>query len=283
MKISEFSSLGTFEATAVMPVVFGGTNYKQTLSVAFAAPNISYTPGDAGDWATSPPPSAVNTAIDELAERINVVEGSGGVSDGDKGDIVITAGVWRFDSSIDFSGKQLNHGTLDDVTVQNSVLDDVVIDTTSAVDVVDNVFHIHDNADLTKKIAFQVGGVTTGTTRTLTVQDVSGTIALRTPNIQAVTSSATVTPTFDNDLVKITAQAAALALANPTGTAIPGLGMVIRIKDNGTARAISWDTQYRAIGITLPTTTVVSKTTYVAMIYNSDDTKWDCVATGTEA
>lgn len=105
----------------------------------------------------------------------------------------------------------------------------------------------------------------------------------RTPSIQAVTSSATVTPTFSDDMVKITAQAAALALANPTGTAIPGLGMVIRIKDNGTARAISYDTQYRAIGITLPTTTVISKTTYLAMIYNSDDTKWDVIATGTEA
>lgn len=103
------------------------------------------------------------------------------------------------------------------------------------------------------------------------------------PSVQTVTSSATVTPTFTDDAVKVTAQAAALALANPTGTAVPMHGIVIRIKDNGTARAISYDTQYRAIGITLPTTTVISKTTYLAMIYNSDDTKWDVVATGTEA
>lgn len=122
-----------------------------------------------------------------------------------------------------------------------------------------------------------------GTTGKL-IQDGGTTIAgLRSPNIQSVTSSATVTPTFSNDMVKITAQAVALALANPTGTAIPGLGMVIRIKDNGTARAITYDTQYRAIGITLPTTTVISKTTYIAMIYNSDDTTWDCIATGTQA
>jgi len=106
---------------------------------------------------------------------------------------------------------------------------------------------------------------------------------LRTVNVQSVTSSATVTPTFDDDLVKITAQAAALSLANPTGTAIPGLGIVIRIKDNGTARAISYDTQYRAIGVTLPTTTVLSKTLYLAMIYNSDDTRWDVLAVGQEA
>lgn len=106
---------------------------------------------------------------------------------------------------------------------------------------------------------------------------------LRVPAIQSVVSSATVTPTFSDDLVTITAQAAALLLANPTGTAIPGLGMVVRIKDNGTPRTITYDTQYRAIGITLPTTTVASKTTYLAMIYNSTDTRWDVLATGTEA
>lgn len=105
----------------------------------------------------------------------------------------------------------------------------------------------------------------------------------RVPSIQSVVSSATVTPTFSDDLVKITAQAAALFFANPTGTAIPGLGMVIRIKDDGTARTITYDTQYRAIGISLPTTTVIGKTTYIAMIFNSDDTKWDVLAVGIEA
>ena len=61
----------------------------------------------------------------------------------------------------------------------------------------------------------------------------------RSPAIQTVVSAATVTPTFSDDEVIVTAQAAALALANPTGTAIDGLGIVIRIKDNGTARAIT--------------------------------------------
>lgn len=103
------------------------------------------------------------------------------------------------------------------------------------------------------------------------------------PNVQSVVSSATVTPTFSNDMVKITAQAANLTLANPTGTAVPAWGITIRIKDNGTARTISYGTQYRAIGVTLPTTTVISKTLYLGMIYNSDDTKWDVVAVAQEA
>jgi hypothetical protein len=79
-------------------------------------------------------------------------------------------------------------------------------------------------------------------------------------------------------MVKITAQAAALALANPTGAPLEGQKLIIRIKDNGTARAISFDTEYRALGETLPTTTVISKTMYLGFIRNDTDTKWDLVA-----
>lgn len=111
---------------------------------------------------------------------------------------------------------------------------------------------------------------------------VTAAVAAKAPAVQAVTSAATVTPTFSNDIVKVTAQAAALTLANPTGTAVDCWGLVIRVKDNGTARAISFGTQYRAIGITLPTTTVVSKTLYLACIYNTEDTKWDVIAVGQE-
>ena len=103
------------------------------------------------------------------------------------------------------------------------------------------------------------------------------------PNVQSVTSAATVTPTTLNDEVVVTAQAVALALANPTGTALQGESLIIRIKDNGTARAITYDTQYRAIGVTLPTTTVISKTVYLGFIYNSTDTKWDCIGVSQQA
>lgn len=104
-----------------------------------------------------------------------------------------------------------------------------------------------------------------------------------TPRVQTVASAATVTPTSTNDLVTITAQAAALALANPTGTFVEGQSLIIRIKDNATARAITYGTDYRAIGVTLPTTTVLSKTTYLGIIYNSTDTKWDVIGVTTQA
>lgn len=106
---------------------------------------------------------------------------------------------------------------------------------------------------------------------------------MRPPAIQAVTSASTVTPTFSDDAVKVTALAAACQLLNPTGTAIPFHGWVIRIKDNGTARALTYDTQYRAIGVTLPATTVLGKTLYLGCIWNAEDSKVDVVAVAQEA
>ena len=105
-------------------------------------------------------------------------------------------------------------------------------------------------------------------------------------SVQTVTSSASVTPTSGNDLVVITAQAAALTMEIPTGTPVQGQALMVRIKDNGTARGITWTSGangYRAIGITLPTTTVISKTTYVGLIYNSTDSRWDAIGVTTEA
>lgn len=101
--------------------------------------------------------------------------------------------------------------------------------------------------------------------------------------VQTVTSSATVTPVSTNDLVIITAQAVGLTLANPTGTFTEGQALMIRIKDNGTARTIAFDTNYRAIGVTLPTTTVISKTMYLGIIYNSTDAKFDIIGYNIQA
>lgn len=102
-------------------------------------------------------------------------------------------------------------------------------------------------------------------------------------NTQTVVSSATVTPTSENDLVVVTAQAEALDIANPTGTMTQGQALIIRIKDNGTARAITYGANYRALGVTLPTTTVLSKTLYLAMVWNDTDTKFDVTGVAQEA
>ena len=85
------------------------------------------------------------------------------------------------------------------------------------------------------------------------------------------------------DIFVITAQAGALLFNNPGGTAVQGQRLVIRIKDNATARALTWGTEFRAMGTALPSTTVLSKTLYLGFFYNSTDTKWDMVASAQEA
>lgn len=100
-----------------------------------------------------------------------------------------------------------------------------------------------------------------------------------------ISSTATLTHDADAyDQANITAQAAALSIANPTGTPTSAQQFILRVKDNGTARAITWSgSQWRAIGVTLPTTTVVSKTLYIGAVWNAADSKWDVIAVAQEA
>lgn len=103
------------------------------------------------------------------------------------------------------------------------------------------------------------------------------------PRITSATSYTTDTGTSldvsTTDIFVITAQAGALKFNNPSGTPVAGERFVIRIKDDGTARALTYDTQYRASSdLALPTTTTVSKTLYMLLIYNSTDTKFDLLA-----
>jgi hypothetical protein len=120
--------------------------------------------------------------------------------------------------------------------------------------------------------------------KTQTLQDVSGTIALTKPRTDTVASSATPTPTGDTaDHYTVTALAAAAELQAPSGTPTDGQGILIRIKDDGTPRALTYVAAYRAIGVTLPTTTAASKTIYLGCVYNSADSKWDVIGVAEEA
>lgn len=102
--------------------------------------------------------------------------------------------------------------------------------------------------------------------------------------VVATASSATPTPNADNTTqYELTALAAAAAFGLPTGTPLDGQPLIIRIKDNGTARALTWNAIYRPLGVALPTTTIISKTLYCGFIFNSADTKWDLVAVAQEA
>jgi hypothetical protein len=102
------------------------------------------------------------------------------------------------------------------------------------------------------------------------------------PRVTNITSSATITPPADTaDQYSVTALAVPATIAIPSGTPVTGQKLTLRIKDNGTARALTWTTSaggYRVVGATLPTTTIVNKVVYVGCIYNATESFWDVVA-----
>jgi len=107
-------------------------------------------------------------------------------------------------------------------------------------------------------------------------------------NITTTTGSPWAWNSDSYDIQGFTALANALTINADAGTPTDGQKTIFRLKDNGTApRALTWTTgsskAFRAVGITLPTTTVINKVTYVGCIYNSNADRWDAVATGTEA
>lgn len=109
-----------------------------------------------------------------------------------------------------------------------------------------------------------------------------------TKRVTAITSSATPTiNTDDCDAVDITALATAITnmSTNMTGTPTNKQTLVFQIKDDGTARAITWGTNFVAGGVALPTTTVISKILTVGFIYNTANSlnKWMCIASAQEA
>jgi hypothetical protein len=106
------------------------------------------------------------------------------------------------------------------------------------------------------------------------------------PRVASVASAASIQPNCDTtDQYNVTALAVAASFLVPTGTPVQGQKLLIRLKDNGTARGLTWTTSaggYRIVGVVLPTTTTANKTTYVGCIYNSTDSFWDVIAVTTE-
>ena len=109
------------------------------------------------------------------------------------------------------------------------------------------------------------------------------------PRVSSTASASSVTPDISSyDAYYFTAQVATLTInATTGGTPVAGDKLIFRFKDNGSAQTLTWTTSgtnsYRAIGVTLPTTTTAGKVTYVGCIYNATESFWDVVAVTTQA
>lgn len=128
--------------------------------------------------------------------------------------------------------------------------------------------------------------VDTDTTQTITgVKTFSGG-TFTYPRITTITSSATPTINTDNcDAVTITALALAITsmTTNLSGTPVNFQRLIIRMKDDGTGRAITWGASFEAKGVALPTTTTSSKVTTTTFLYDTVSLKWGCIASVTES
>ena len=102
-----------------------------------------------------------------------------------------------------------------------------------------------------------------------------------TKRVVSIASHAAPTPDSDiTDIYTITALAEATAtFGAPTGTPTAGQMLLIRIKDDGTARILAWNNGvggYRAgTDVILPLITIATKTMYILFIYNAVASKWD--------
>lgn len=96
----------------------------------------------------------------------------------------------------------------------------------------------------------------------------------------AATGNLTVTVT-NTQFAERTGLNAATTIAT-TGTAINGQRLMIRLKDNGTSRSLTWDAIFASGGPALPTSTTAGKWMHFGFVYNSTNTKWMLVASTTE-
>jgi hypothetical protein len=104
------------------------------------------------------------------------------------------------------------------------------------------------------------------------------------PRFLSAANATTLAPDISAyDQYNLTAQDKALTVSAPVGTPLDGNKLMIRITGNSSAYAITWNVAYTVIGVTLPTTTVATKTIYVGTIYNATNTRWDVIAVTTQA
>lgn len=121
-----------------------------------------------------------------------------------------------------------------------------------------------------------VNGVTLSGVQTLTNKRITKRVATTTDDASAVIDIDT------TDVYELTAIANATTFT-ATGTPTDGQTLMIRLKDAGVTKNLTWTIIGRSIGVTLPAATTAGKWHYIGLTYNLADTKWHCIAVSVEA
>ncbi len=117
------------------------------------------------------------------------------------------------------------------------------------------------------------------TTQTLTNKRITPRVITLPSDDATITVGETATYNTDSaDQFIVLALAQGTDFGAPGGTPTDGQKLLFRIKDNGTARALTWNAVFdEGDDLALPTTTVLGKTMYVSFIYDSVATKWQYI------
>lgn len=169
---------GTQIKTATMPLLFKAEDTSTQFSITATQGAVDYLEvqaGLAGIGATL----AAASVIDSNVDMGLVAQGAGCINLGN-GEFV-TPFFRACGSGISVDNAPL---TLNTALVANS-----------STSFLDSGFIVRDNSDTTKKLAFEVSGVTTGTTRTLTIPDANTTI-VGTDATQTLSNKTLTTPTI---------------------------------------------------------------------------------------
>ena len=148
--------------------------------------------------------------------------------------------------------------------------------------------NVDDWVDVQSNIIYKVR---TGTSKKIVVTTEQGLIPENliprlAPRVRTVESEAV--PYMDVnqfDHLEITAQGEAITsmTTNLVGDPYNLQEMIIRIKDNGTQRSITWGNKFEACGAALPANTTVGKRHTLRFIYSTASSKWGCVSAAVEA
>jgi hypothetical protein len=273
----------TFTGTPAAPLAVTGTNTTQIATTSFVQQELSVL--------TSGAPAALNT-LDELAAALG--------DDSNYAATITTAlGLKAPLASPTFTGTPtLPTGTI--ATTQTAGDSTTAVATTAFVTTADNLKANLAGPTFTGNVTLpsttSIGNVTSteigyvdGVTSAIQTQldtkiTASSTNTLTnkrlTSRVTTVTDASTPSPSADNDdMYILTALTQTATFAAPSGTPTQGQKLIVRVKDNGTARTLAWNAIYRASSdLSLPTITIASKTLYLGFIYNSTDTKWDLVS-----
>lgn len=104
------------------------------------------------------------------------------------------------------------------------------------------------------------------------VTEVTGTSYNLVSSVTSADGSSHITPT--SQAFRVTALAVAATVQTPSFTPQDGMTGELRIYDDGVAQGLTWASGWKAIGVTLPNTTVVGQFLYISYEYSAVDSKW---------